>query len=174
MSDIQEATATTARTPIGVRKLGHLILRVRDVDRSARFYTEVLGFTESDRNEHGYVFLRCGADHHVLGLAPAGEDSPLPDKSRKQRGFDHCAFEVGSIEELIAFRDFLLARDIPIVFEGRKGPGCNPGLEFLDPDGFDVEVYTGMDQIGWDGRVRSPEQWKRTRSLDEAAADPVR
>ncbi|GAA2816965.1 VOC family protein [Kribbella solani] len=163
----------TSGTPVKVRKLGHLILRVRDIEVSTRFYTEVMGFTVSDRNEHGYVFLRCAADHHVLGLAPADEDNPLPDKSRRQRGFDHCAFEVGSLAELIEIRDFLHARGVPIVFEGRKGPGCNPGLEFLDPDGYDVELYTGMDQIGWDGKARPAEQWRRVRSLEEAAANPV-
>ena len=70
-------------------------------------------------------------------------------------------------------RDYFLANGIPIVFEGRKGPGCNYGVNFLDPDGYEFEVYCDMDQIGPDGRARPASQFRRAGSLAEAIANPV-
>ena len=63
---------------------------------------------------------------------------------------------------------------MPVLFEGRRGPGSNPGIEFLNPDGYNIELYASMDQIGPDGRSRPPEEWRRASSLDEAIANPVR
>ncbi|MFQ5904567.1 MAG: VOC family protein, partial [Candidatus Binatia bacterium] len=124
-----------------------------------------------DRNEHGMVFLRHGSDHHTIGLAPAKDKNVQLKKG--QLGFDHCALEVGSFSELFEIRDFLRSKGVTITYEGRKGPGCNPGVEFLDPDGLTIELYTSMDQIGWDGKSRPPEEWRRARSLEEAIANPV-
>ena len=50
-------------SPIKVNKLGHFVYEVSDVERTAKFWTEVMGFVETDRNEHGMVFFRCAADH---------------------------------------------------------------------------------------------------------------
>lgn len=158
-------------TPIKVKKLGHAVFYVSDIERTVKFWTEIMGFKVSDRNEHGMVFLRCGSDHHTIGLAPAKEHRDLP--KRGQLGFDHVALEVGSVSELFKIRDFLRARGITIVYEGRRGPGSNPGIEFLDPDGFQIELYASMDQIGWDGKSRPSSEWRRASSLEEAVANPV-
>ena len=131
-----------------------------------------MGFRISDRNEKGMVFLRNASDHHTIGLAAAAEAGELPKKNRP--GFDHCALEVGSISELFEIRDFLRAKNIPITFEGRKGPGCNTGIEFLDPNGYTIELYAAMDQIGPDGKSRPASEWIRAKSLEEAVANPVR
>ncbi|MGH7347045.1 MAG: VOC family protein, partial [Candidatus Rokuibacteriota bacterium] len=58
-------------TPIRAKKLGHVVLTVSDVERSTRFWTEIMGFQVSDRNEIGMVFLRNASDHHTIALAPA-------------------------------------------------------------------------------------------------------
>jgi len=70
-------------------------------------------------------------------------------------------------------REFLRAKGVKIVYEGRRGPGCNPGVEFLDPDGFNIELYACMDQIGWDQKSRPADQWRRASSLEEAVENPV-
>ena len=158
-------------TPIKVRKLGHAVMVVNDIERTTKFWTEIMGFKVSDRNEQGMVFLHFGGDHHTIGLASAREHSELPGRDRV--GLDHLAFEVGSMDELFRTRDFLKSKGIPITFEGRKGPGSNPGVEFLDPDGYKVEVYAGMDQIGEDGKSRPSEQWHRVSSLEDVVANPL-
>jgi len=42
-----------------------------------------------------------------------------------------------------------------------------------DPDGFSIELYASMDQIGADGKSRPAEQWRRAKSLEEAVAHPL-
>ena len=74
---------------------------------------------------------------------------------------------------LLAMRDYLNENHIPVVFEGRKGPGCNVSLHFMDPDAYEFELYCKLDQIDGTGRPRPAEQWNRVRSLEEAIGNPV-
>jgi len=167
----QAAAATQETTPVKVRKLGHVVFTVSDVERTTKFWTEIMGFQVSDRNEHGMVFLRHGPDHHTIALVPAKSSAELPKEG--EPGFHHCALEVASVSELFKIRDFLRAKGVKIIYEGRRGPGCNPGVEFVDPDGFNIELYASMDQIGWEGKSRPAEQWSRAKNLEEAVANPV-
>jgi catechol 2,3-dioxygenase-like lactoylglutathione lyase family enzyme len=158
-------------SPIAVQKLGHVVYEVSDMQRSVKFWTEVMGFKVSDVNEWGMVFLRCAQDHHTIALKEVkGLKRPAKDQGLQ---IDHMAFAVDRLETLFAAREYLKRHDIPIVFEGRRGPGCNIGVEFLDPDGYLIEIYWGMDQIGPDGRSRPAEQFRRARSLEEAVANPL-
>ena len=83
-----------------IRKIGHVVLHCRDIERSVRFYTEVLGFQVSDVYPQemapgSMVFLRCGTDHHGIGLV-GGQDTDAP-----ARDLNHLAFEVGSLDEVL-------------------------------------------------------------------------
>lgn len=62
----QGGQSSQDKTPVGVKKLGHVVFHVSDIERSTRFWTEIMGFEVSDRNERGMVFLRSGSDHHTL------------------------------------------------------------------------------------------------------------
>ena len=157
-------------TPVRVKKLGHVVFTVTDIERTTSFWTEIMGFHVSDRNERGMVFLRNASDHHTIALVPA-ETREMPREG--QPGFHHCALEVGTVSELLKIRDFLRGRGVPIVYEGRRGPGGNAGIEFKDPDGFNIELYASMDQIGPDGQSRPAEQWRRAKTLEEAVAHPL-
>src|SRR5579862_4426644 len=168
----QSSDAQPETTPVKVQKLGHVVFTVSDVEKSTKFWTEIMGFKISDRNEHGMVFFYNDSDHHTVAIAPAKDKAPM-DKGNGAIGFNHAAFAVGSMDELFKIRDFLRKKGITITFEGRKGPGCNPGVEFLDPDGFTIELYAGMDQMGWDGKSRPPEQWRRCSSLEDVIANPL-
>ncbi|HLQ31344.1 MAG TPA: VOC family protein [Chloroflexota bacterium] len=178
MIEVREQTkaaeAKQTQTPIKVKKIGHVVYRVSDVERSVKFWTEIVGFKESDRNEHGMVFLRNATDHHTVALVAAEPDAKLPNPNdRKELGLHHFAMEVGSVDDLFRIRDFLKSKGITITYEGRRGPGSNPGVEFLDPDGYQLEVYADMEQIGWNGTSRPPEFWRRANSLEEVVANPV-
>jgi len=162
---------TTGLSPVKVRKLGHVVYRVRDMERSVKFYTELLNFRVSDVNEKGMVFLNACGDHHTIALMEAKEKNELPQKG--QLGFDHMAFEVGSVSELFKIREFLKAKGVTIFYEGRRGPGGNPGLEFYDPDGYKIEIYSAMDQVGTDGKSRPANEWSRATTLEEAINNPL-
>jgi catechol 2,3-dioxygenase len=161
----------TGTSPVSVNKLGHLVYEVTDVERTVRFWTQVMGFKETDRNEHGMVFFRCGKDHHAIGLKPVKDKTRRDLKAGLQ--MEHLAMEVDNIDMLFKARDFLKANNIPITFEGRKGAGCNISINFLDPDGFEFEIYCQMDQVDESGRMRPPEQFRRVKSLEEARDNPV-
>ncbi len=158
-------------SPIRVNKLGHMVYEVSDVERTVKFWTEVMGFVETDRNEHGMVFFRCNADHHAIGLKPS-KGGRRPSKEAGMQ-MEHLAMEVDNVEMLLKAREFLKANNIPIVFEGRKGAGCNVSINFLDPDGYEFEIYCQMDQVDESGKLRPPELFRRAKSLDEAIANPV-
>lgn len=164
-------TEFKGQSPIKVNKLGHIVYEVTDVERTANFWKEVMGFRISDRNELGMIFLRYGPDHHAIGLKPSKA------KGRPKKGealkIEHLAFECDSMEMLFAARDYLKANNIPLAFEGRKGAGGNTSLHFLDPDGYEFELYYNMDQIDRDGELRPEAQFRRAQSLEEAAANPL-
>jgi catechol 2,3-dioxygenase-like lactoylglutathione lyase family enzyme len=158
--------------PFRIGKLGHVGLYVKDLERSARFYTEVLGFQVSDvippgELAGGAVFIRCGTDHHAIALFGATGD--LPPGS----GPHHIALEVPTLDEIVRIRDHLRARQIPINLDGRRGAGVQLVVEFRDPDNHNIEIYWGIDQIGSEGIVRPPEEWKSAGTLEQAIADPV-
>jgi catechol-2,3-dioxygenase len=176
----QVAASTTAghpdkyegTSPIKVNKLGHFVYEVSDVERTVKFWTEVMGFKETDRNEHGMVFFRCGKDHHAIGLKPAPKKQPKRDLKAGLQ-MEHLAMEVDNVDVLVRAKEYFTKNNIPIVFEGRKGAGCNISINFLDPDGFEFEIYCEMDQIGEDGRLRPSSLFKRRNPLEEAIKDPV-
>jgi catechol 2,3-dioxygenase-like lactoylglutathione lyase family enzyme len=159
--------------PFRIGKLGHVVLNVTDLSRSVRFYTEILGFAVSDVYPPeivpgGMVFMRCNADHH--GVALVGELAQ-PSQSAE---LNHLAFEVGALEEVLRARDHLTRLGVAIDFHGRRRAGCQIAVEFRDPDGHRLEIYWGIDQVGSDGQVRPPAEWKGAHSLEAAIADPVR
>jgi catechol 2,3-dioxygenase len=159
--------------PFRIGKLGHVVLNVCDVERSARFYTEVLGFQISDVYPEemvpgGMVFLSCNPDHH--GIALVG--SMTAEAANVE--LNHIAFEVATLDEVIRARDHLRRHGVRIDFAGRRRAGCQLAVEFRDPDNHRLEIYWGIDQIGSDGHVRPPAEWKGAQSLEQAIADPVR
>lgn len=158
-------------TPVKVKKLGHLVYEVSNLERALQFWTEIMGFHISDRNEKGMVFLRYGSDHHAIGLIE------LPGRTRPAEGkslqMSHLAMEVADVETLFRCRDYLKERGVKFTFEGRKGPGGNLGIEFEDPDGYGFELYADMDQIGPDRRSRPASQWDRAKALEDAVERPL-
>ncbi|MGQ0511358.1 MAG: VOC family protein [Betaproteobacteria bacterium] len=155
--------------PFQVRKIGHVVLRVRDLQKSVDFYTGVLGFKVSDVYPEdmmpgGMVFLRFGEDHHgvalVGGLKEASTGSEL----------HHFAFEVATLDEVFRARRHLREHGAEITFEGRRRAGVQIAVEFKDPDGHWLEIYWGLDQVGADGKVRPPSEWRWLHSLEDAVA----
>ena len=154
-----------------LRKIGHVVLNVTDLDRAVAFYTEVLGLGVTDRYPDsmvpgGMVFMRVSTDHHgvaLVGGATKGERSSL----------NHFAFEVGSLDEVFRARGWLQKHNVPIHFEGRRRAGCQIAIEFQDPDGNNLEIYWNIDQVGTNASSRPAEEWRPARTLEDAVANPV-
>ena len=159
--------------PFRIGKIGHVVLHVTDLARSAKFYTEVLGFEISDvygpdLMPGGMVFMRCNPDHHGVALVGG---APVASSGAE---LHHVAFEVPSLDDVIRARDHLRAHGAVIDFEGRRRAGVQIAVEFRDPDGHRLEIYWGLDQVGSDGITRPPSEWAGARSLADAIAKPVR
>jgi catechol 2,3-dioxygenase len=163
--------APPAGLPFGIAKLGHVVLKVKDLQRSVAFYTGVLGFRVSDvypdtMMKGGMVFLRCNTDHHCLALVGGAPGDAAA------REMHHLAFEVATLEEVLRAREHLRSHGVKVDYEGRRRAGCQVAVEFRDPDNHFLEIFWGLDQVGSDGRVRAPEEWREEASLEAAIANP--
>ncbi|GAB3627106.1 glyoxalase [Pandoraea terrae] len=152
------------------RRLGHMVLMVRDIQKSVKFYTEVLGLKVSDWISDQMVFLRAGTDHHDLALSQLPKDSPdLDDLPRYSRpGLEHFSYLIDSVEEMERSVTVLQEHGVEIVRGiGRHGPGDNFFLVFKDPDGNNVELYCDMTQID-ENSQHTPVVWERNiESFDQ-------
>src|SRR5215468_10445199 len=151
--------------PFRINKIGHVVLNVSALKRSVEFYTQILGFTVSDVYPEdmvpgGMVFMRCATDHHGVALVGSMK-GPTPNVE-----LNHFAFEVGTLDEVIRARNHLRKHNVRIDFEGRRRAGVQIAVEFRDPDGHRLEIYWGVDQIGSDGHVRPPSEWKGANTLE--------
>ena len=163
--------APPAGLPFGIAKLGHVVLKVRDLQRSVAFYTGVLGFRVSDvypdtMMKGGMVFLRCNTDHHCLALVGGA----AADASARE--MHHLAFEVPTLDEVLRAREHLRQHGVKVDYEGRRRAGCQVAVEFRDPDNHFLEIFWGLDQVGSDGRVRPPQEWREEATLEAAVANP--
>jgi catechol 2,3-dioxygenase-like lactoylglutathione lyase family enzyme len=160
-----------ADAPFRIRKIGHVVVRASDLQRSVEFYTQVLGFRVSDVYPEdmvpgGMVFMRCNADHHGVALVGG-----MTERA-SGRELHHFAFEVATLDEVFRARRLLRERKVPIVFEGRRRAGVQIAVEFCDPDGHQLEIYWGLDQLGDNERARPASDWRGAHTLEEAIANP--
>ncbi|MEZ5124382.1 MAG: VOC family protein [Solirubrobacterales bacterium] len=157
---------------VRVRRIGHIGVTVRDLDRSVDFYTGVLGLRLTERFEypveevgHGVTvasgaFMRCNTTHHALSLFQLKDGllpGDAPDGSALGIGLHHIAFELATPGELLAKLREMRAAGVPIVNCRKGGPGNQPRFYARDPDGHLLEFYWGIDEVGWDGLPREYE-----------------
>lgn len=120
---------------MGIRRLNHAVLYVRDVDRSVAFYTDVLGFTVVHRRPAA-AFLRAAEsdNDHDLGLFGVRGGGPKPGSGV---GLYHLAWSVGTLPELAAFEKKLT--DVGALV-GSSDHAVSKSLYGKDPDGLEFEV----------------------------------
>jgi catechol-2,3-dioxygenase len=137
----------TVSAKVGVRRLGHLVLRVRDIERSEQFYTEVLGLKVMGKRPGRMVFFSSpeATLSHELACMAVGPDAPGPEQDRV--GLYHMAWQVDSVEELEQFDLHLKEHQATIV--GYGDHGVSVGIYFLDPDGNEIECYYELPPDQW-------------------------
>ena len=134
--------------PGPVRALGHVVLRVRDLGRSLRFYRDALGLREVVRHEGRMAFLSAGEKHHDLALLEVGDGAAAAPANAV--GLHHLAFKVGdSLADLRAARGALEAAGFSITKAADHT--VSQALYVQDPDGTVVELYVDADPRIWRG-----------------------
>ncbi len=150
--------------------IGHVHLKVSDLERSVRFYTEAIGFEVMARWP-GAAFLSFGGYHHHLGLNTWESLGGKPAPSTSP-GLYHVAILYPTRGDLAAALRRLLAHRVPLA--GAADHGVSEALYLADPDGNGVELYWDRDPALWprdgDGRIAM-----RTDPLDleSLLAEPV-
>jgi len=121
---------------VGLTRLQHLVLWVSDVERSVRFYRDVLGFEVKTRYPNA-AFLRIpgSADDHHLGLF---EQRGLRPPDERVARMYHSAWEVGEITDLVHARQRLIQAGALV---GSSDHGVSLSLYAKDPDGLEFEVF---------------------------------
>ena len=120
------------------------MLKVRDLDRSAGFYTEVLGFKKVGEIPGRMAFFTAtGDNHHDLGLMAVGLAAPSPPPGGV--GLYHVAIRLPSEDHVRAAFRALVEAGADIV--GSSDHGVSKSLYIRDPDGIELELYA--DTPGW-------------------------
>jgi len=132
-----------------IKELGHLVLYVRNVERSAAFYRDVLGWRQLplDGAMPGAAAFSSGRTHHELLLIEVGEDAPSPPQGRRV-GLYHFGLKVGDTDDEL--RDALAqlqAAGVAIV--GATDHTVTHSLYILDPDGNEIELYIDVAGVDW-------------------------
>jgi catechol 2,3-dioxygenase len=129
-------------------RIGHVHLKVADLERAIGFYRDVLGFELTQRYGRQAAFLSAGGYHHHIGLNTweSAGGSPPPQGAT---GLYHLAILYPTRADLADALRRLNTAGVPL--EGASDHGVSEALYLRDPDGNGVELY-------WD---RPPEQWPR-------------
>ena len=131
---------------IQARKLGHVVLKVRDARKSKEFYMKTLGLQVANEDlDRGAVFLSFGKEHHDLAVFQmASGETP----GAEQPGMHHMAWQVGSFEELrAAYRELV---EMGVAVEATIEHNVTRSVYFPDPDGTRVELYCDMVENGFE------------------------
>ncbi len=154
MTSPDPSPSSTSR-PVGPGvRIGHVHLKVADLDRALGFYCGVLGFELTQRFGRQAAFISAGGYHHHIGLntwESRGGSSPPPGST----GLYHLAILYPTRAELAdALRRLVEAR-VPL--DGVADHGVSEALYLRDPDGNGVELYWDRPRADWpvdrDGRI---------------------
>ena len=122
---------------IKIDRIAHVVIKVRNLERSLDFYTRILGLKVMGRIDPSVAFLSTGRDHHELGIAELGDEAP--GNSFYRVGMEHFAFRLDNEEDLREAYQTLLDENVEIAYTVNHGVAKS--VYFIDPDGNELEVY---------------------------------
>ena len=130
-------------------RIGHVVLKVRDLDRSLAFYRDLLGFKVVSELSNVMIFLAAdGQNHHDLALLRVGQQaaSAVPTAV----GLYHVAIQLADWEAVRAAHALLAERGL---LRGAVDHGVSRSLYTADPDGNEIELYCDAPRSEWEGRI---------------------
>ena len=127
-------------------RVGHVHLKVADLDRAIAFYSGLLGFDVTQRYGAQAAFLSAGGYHHHIGLNTWDSKGGTPPP-RGHTGLYHTAFLFPNRAALAQTFKRLIDAGYPL--EGSADHGVSEALYFSDPDGNGVELYRDRAEADW-------------------------
>ena len=122
---------------VGIYKLGHIAWVVENPQKTAEFYSKIMGFKVSDWIGDFFVFMRCNTDHHTVNFIRGTADK-----------MHHMAFELKDFIHLQNSCDLFGQKNIPIIWGPlRHGPGHNIATYHRNPDDQVIELFCELDQM---------------------------
>jgi catechol 2,3-dioxygenase len=130
-------------------RVGHVVLKVRDLDRALGFYRDLLGFRVAGEMSNVMIFLTAtGENHHDLALLRVGDQAPSPLPTAV--GLYHVAVQLADWDAIKAAHGVLAERGL---LKGTADHGVSRSLYTADPDGNEIELYCDAPRSEWEGRV---------------------
>ena len=127
-------------------RIGHVHLKVSNLERSLAFYCGVLGFELIQRHGHQAAFISAGGYHHHIGLNTWESESGSPP-APGTTGLFHAAILYPTRADLADALNRLTAHSIPL--DGASDHGVSEALYLRDPDANGVELYWDRPQAEW-------------------------
>jgi catechol 2,3-dioxygenase len=143
--------------------IGHVHLKVADLERALGFWRDVLGFEEQARIGEQAAFLSAGGYHHHLGLntwESQGGSPPPPGTT----GLYHVAVRYPDRKTLADAVRRVVAAGVPL--EGASDHGVSEAIYLRDPDGNGVELYADRPREAWPRTEDGKQVAMFTRPLD--------
>ena len=146
--------------PFKITNSGPVGLFVNDLDVTEAFYRDTLGFTVTERitwKGHECSFLRHGREHHSIKLYPIAARADLGLSANTTTV--SVGLQVGSYKQLCDAKEYMKNEGYTFVdLPQELSPGIDYCAHVIDKEGHCMQLYYYMEQLGWDGRTRPPEQ----------------
>ena len=140
-----ETKKTTRKVSAGT-SIGHVHLKVANIERALGFYRDILGFEVMQWYGDDAVFLSAGGYHHHIGLN-TWESRGAPPAPRRSAGLFHLAILYPERRDLAQALRWLVESEYPI--DGASDHGVSEALYLRDPDGNGVELYSDRPREAW-------------------------
>ncbi|WP_340105190.1 VOC family protein [Rhodohalobacter sp. 8-1] len=127
-------------------RIGHVHLKVSDLERSLSFYRDLIGFEVTTMYGDQAVFLSAGDYHHHIGLN-TWQSKGAPPAPERSAGLFHTAILYPTRRDLAAIVKRLMDNDYPI--SGASDHGVSEAIYLDDPDGNGVELYRDRPKEEW-------------------------
>jgi catechol 2,3-dioxygenase len=136
--------------PKPIRKVGHVVLKCRDMEKARDFYCGVLGMKLAKFDPNRGMFLRFDDYHHDIAIFKTGPDADPPKAN--QVGLVHVALVVDDLATVKAWYAKLKALGVPIV--GTADHAVSNSMYFQDPEGNVLEIYCDVPTSTYDWRTQ--------------------
>jgi catechol 2,3-dioxygenase len=153
------------------KEIGHVVLNVTDVERSTKFYRDVVGFQVSRfRPDGSGAFLTCGIVHHNLALFKAPANARPSEEGAI--GLNHFAFKVENYQTLQEAHKRLIEANATI--DHIVDHGMTRSVYFMDPDGIKMELFCDTFATEEEGLAYMKSTRGGAAPMDISAPEPAR